>query len=119
MEFPTIKGEVDPYFEKRECRICGVTGLHEPNSFAILEAGSMKQHGKMTAPAFDNLAWLSMGFHGAHTDSGGTGDRPDSGGYIKVVEDAPMGQFAIYFCSTDCLRSFLNKCVDALEKEIG
>ena len=119
MEFPTIKGESDPHFERRECRVCGASGLHEPNSFAILEAGSMQKLGNTAAPTFDHVAWLSMAFHGAHTDSGGVGKQPDSGGHITIVEDAPMGQFAIYFCSTECLRSFMNKCVDALEEEIG
>lgn len=119
MKFPTIKGDSDPHFEKRECRVCGETGLNEPNSFAILEAGAMQQRGNTAVPSFDHVAWLSMGWHGAHSDLGGVGKRPDSGGYVKVVDDAPSGQFAIYFCSTDCLRAFLNECVDALEKEIG
>ena len=118
MEFPTIKGESDPHFDKRECRVCGARGLHEPNSFATLEAGAMEKVGNVAAAAFDHLAWLPMSWHGAHTDLDGDGKLPDTGGHLKIVDDCPSGQFAIYFCSTDCLRTFLNECVDALEKKI-
>ena len=118
MEFPTIKGESDPHFDKRECRVCGARGLHEPNSFATLEAGAMEKVGNVAAAAFDHLAWLPMSWHGAHTDLDGDGKLPDTGGHLKIVDDCPSGQFAIYFCSTGCLRTFLNECVDALEKKI-
>ena len=118
MEFPTIKGDSDPHFDKRECRVCGASGLHEPNSFAMLEAGAMEQHGNVAGPAFDHIAWLSLGWHGAHSDMSGDGKLPDTGGRVKIVEDAPSGQFTIYFCSTECLRSFLNQCVDELESRI-
>lgn len=29
-----------------------------------------------------------------------------------------MGQFEFYFCTTVCLRSFLNSTVDALEEKL-
>ena len=71
---------------------------------------------RASAPAFDALAWLGLSWHGAHSDMEGTGQRPDTGGSLKLIDDCPGGQFAIYFCSTACLRQFLNSCVDALEQ---
>jgi len=71
-----------------------------------------------SVPAFDTIAWLGMYWHGAHSEMKGTGDRPDTGGSVRIVEDCPNGQFSIAFCSTACLRQFLNNCVDELEKRI-
>jgi hypothetical protein len=119
MDLPTIKGDADPFFDRRECRVCGARGLHEPNSFAVLDGGAMVPMGDGgAAPVFDALAWFGMSWHGAHSDMKGTGQRPDTGGSVKVVDDCSAGQFAIYFCSTACLRKFLNACVDELEQRI-
>ncbi len=35
---------------------------------------------------------------------------------IEIAELVDTGQFELYFCSTDCLRAFLNYCVDELER---
>ena len=35
---------------------------------------------------------------------------------IEIAELVATGQFELYFCSTDCLRAFLNYCVDELER---
>ena len=37
---------------------------------------------------------------------------------LKIADDVKGGQFDLYFCSTKCLREFLNHCVDELEKSI-
>ena len=37
---------------------------------------------------------------------------------VHVADNCRGGQFDVYFCSTDCLRAFLNSCVDALELEV-
>ena len=34
----------------------------------------------------------------------------------EIVRDTNFGQFDLYFCSTPCLRRFLNACVDELER---
>ena len=119
MEFPTINGESDPYFDRRECRVCGSKGLHEPNSFAYVSAGTMtKLDSRASAPALDQDSFFEVGWHGAHSDLDGTGERPDTGGHLDIVKDGPGSQFAIYFCSTRCMRQFFNDCVDALEARI-
>ena len=117
MDLPAIKGNSDPFFDRRACRVCGARGLHEPNSFAVLGGGTVGSVPEGAAPTFDGL-WLDMSWHGAHSDQKGTGQRPGTGGHVRIVEDAPGWEFAIYFCSTSCLRQFLNGCVDELEKRI-
>ena len=119
MKFPTVKGKKDPIFERRQCRVCRKRGLGEPNSFATLGGGAMMPISKSTmVPAFDGVAWLEIGWHGAHSDMNGKGLLPDTGSHVRIVDDVPFGQFELYFCSTKCLRTFLNKAVDELEKRI-
>ena len=43
--------------------------------------------------------------------------RPAGTGF-QVVADTVEGQCVLNFCSTHCLRAFLNACVDHLEKLI-
>ena len=115
LKFPAIKKMTDPYFAKRQCRVCESGGMHEPNSFAILHGGATD----MSTSAASAPAWLGLTWHGAHTDQGGEGKLPDTGAELSIVEDCPGGQYAIYFCSTECLRSFLNQAVDALEESVS
>ena len=60
--------------------------------------------------------FLTLTWHGAHD----TGVGKDRGIYASVdlAENTRGGQFEVYFCSTNCLRSYLNFCVDELEKKI-
>jgi hypothetical protein len=62
--------------------------------------------------------FLNLGWHGADSDEGGIGEYPDTSAEHQVIEHDFEGQFEFYFCSTDCLRRFLNECVDDLEKKI-
>lgn len=62
--------------------------------------------------------FLSLSWHGAHLTEGGTGKDPELFVNMDVARDCIGGQFELYFCSTDCLRLFLNQCVDALEQNI-
>ena len=62
--------------------------------------------------------FLHFGWHGAHIEDGGTGKDSDSWANLDLVRDNAGGQFGFYFCSTQCLRAFLNSCVDELEEAI-
>jgi hypothetical protein len=62
------------------------------------------------------LGFLDLSWHGAH--EGGEGDDRDLGATVTVAKDVGGGQFDLYFCSTACVRDFLNSWVDALEKSI-
>ena len=59
---------------------------------------------------------LRLIWHGAH--DGGTGRDPGIEASVDIVEDTRGGQADLYFCSTGCLRQFLNECVDELERRI-
>jgi hypothetical protein len=114
MELPIVKGLEQKYLDKRMCPVCKNKGVHEPNSFAFLSAGALSEKGGSK----NLLGFFDIGWHGAHLDMGGVGVYPDKGGHVKIAEDAVGGQFELYFCSTECLRKFLNHCVDELEEKI-
>jgi hypothetical protein len=59
--------------------------------------------------------FMSLVWHGAHTNEGGHGDFPDIHKAVEIVGDARGGQFEIYFCSTNCLKAFLISAVEKLE----
>lgn len=85
---------------------------------AMLGGGALLMDRKGQSSIHDDrqLGFLHLTWHGAH-DQGVGGDRV----MYKVVDianDCRGGQFDLYFCSTACLRAFLNSCVDALELEV-
>ena len=85
---------------------------------AILSAGALLIDRKNNdgGPS-DNLdGFLDLTWHGAH--DGGEGKDKEIGTSLSIARDVQGGQFDIYFCSTNCLRAFLNHCVDELEKRI-
>jgi hypothetical protein len=60
--------------------------------------------------------FLALDWYGAH--DGGQGRDRDIFERIEIGKDVRGGQFDILFCSTKCLRAYLNFCVDELEKKI-
>src|SRR5262245_3403551 len=115
MRFPVQKGA--PKRSRRRagrCLTCGRTKVHEPHGFAFLNAGALRKIDKRTsAMAPDLEGFLGLGYHGAH-------DKKSSpSAYLSVAETAKFGQFEFYFCTTKCLRSFLNVCVDELERRLS
>ena len=66
-------------------------------------------------PSDDMDAYLCLGWHGAHPEDGGEGDDTDLHAIVQIADHVVGGQFGLYFCSTKCLRAFLNHCVDKLE----
>ena len=84
---------------------------------AILNAGAMRQVAKdRFEMATDARAFMTLMWHGAH--SGGKGELPDVFASVDVADEVANGQFELYFCSTSCLRGFLNYCVDELENRM-
>jgi hypothetical protein len=67
----------------------------------------------------DLAGFLEIGWHGAHSREGGEGPDANIGLSIELASKADGGQFEFYFCSTDCLRGFLNFCVDKLESAVA
>lgn len=98
-----------------KCAACGQTRVGEPHGFAFLNGGALKRIDKRTSVPSDELeGFLAVGYHGAH---GGT--ESEASAMVSVAEEVPTGQFEYYFCSTLCLRQFLNGCVDELERKLA
>lgn len=86
---------------------------------AILEGGAclLDKRTRVSGPDERMEGYLYMAWHGAH--DGGTGRDPKVHGLVNIALDVRGGQFALYFCSTGCLRAFLNACVDHLESKVA
>ncbi len=61
--------------------------------------------------------FLALHWHGAH--DGGIGRHRDRYVVVEIVRDSRAGQYDLCFCSPQCLRAFLNACVDELEARIA
>jgi hypothetical protein len=84
---------------------------------AILNAGALRRVGKDSYEmATDMKAFLTLTWHGAH--SGGKGEFAEIHASVNVADEVANGQFDIYFCSTTCMRGFLNYCVDQLQERM-
>lgn len=114
--FPTMNDKFPYYPTDGVCPWCGVGRVNEPNSMAILNGGALMMSEDRTCGGMDARldGFLSLIWHGAH--GGGEGEFSERGGMVRIADDCPGGQFEIYFCSTDCLRAYLNHCVDRLEE---
>ena len=71
---------------------------------------------KSGGPSDRMEGFLEFGWHGAQ--NGGFGDGREIYTRVEIIGDVIGGQFDLYFCSTPCLRKFLNACVDELDKRI-
>ena len=117
IKLPVVRKKQVVFPDKAVCPWCRKQKVYEPHSMAILNAGAMRQVGKERYEmAADTAAFLTLTWHGAH--SGGQGQWPEVYTSVDVAAQVSSGQFDLYFCSTACLRGFLNYCVDALEKQI-
>lgn len=118
MKFPVVqKGE--SYFPTdSKCPMCQ-KALVKPEKVeqVVLTVGAMKKTGK----GWDK-GWSGLGNH----DLGGilticthshNSDMP--GVSVDVVDLAGNGQADLVFCSTKCLRAFLNTVVDEVERKMG
>jgi hypothetical protein len=100
------------------CPWCKKNKVFEPHSFAVLSGGAMlMDKTRENGGPDDRLdAFLSLSWHGAHDN--GKGNYRDINEMTEIARDVRGGQFDIYFCSTKCLRAYLNYCIDKLEKKI-
>jgi len=85
----------------------------------VLSAGALKRTGRNEYSGgghADLAGTLSLFWHGAH-DSGEGMDR-ETGFMMPIVDHVKGGMFDLIFCSTKCLRAFLNTIVDDFEIRI-
>lgn len=118
MTLPTLYGQTTAIPHDAVCPWCKKNKVLEPHSMAILIGGALlmdrsNDSGRMS----DDLdGFLTLTWHGAHEK--GEGKDREIYASVDLAENTRGGQFEVYFCSTDCLRSYLNFCVDELEKKI-
>jgi len=99
--------------------MCKTAKVLEPHSMAIVNLGAVLMTNRETrsgSMSGDLDGFLRFSWHGAH--NGGTGRDAGIQASVDIVEDTRGGQADLYFCSTRCLRQFLNECVDGLERRI-
>jgi hypothetical protein len=86
---------------------------------AIINLGAIPMTNRETGSEImsDDLdGFLRIIWHGAH--DGGLGRDSGIDAHVEIVQGPRGGQADLYFCSTGCLRGFLNACVDELERRI-
>jgi hypothetical protein len=120
LKFPTIdgkKGKTD-FPDKSICPVCKKNKVFEPHSFAVLDGGALLMNRKKDegGPSPNMDGFLNFIWHGAHDGDIGIDSEVDA--LLPIADEVRGGQFDFYFCSTNCLRTFLNKCVDELENRI-
>jgi hypothetical protein len=117
IKLPVVGKKQVVFPDRAVCPWCRKRKVYEPHSMAILNAGAMRQVGKdRYEMATDTQAFMTLMWHGAHP--GGKGDLRDVYASVHIADEVANGQFDLYFCSTACLRGFLNYCVDALEERM-
>ena len=121
LKMPVVHGDKSTFPDQALCPWCRKRKVLEPHSFAVIGGGSflmdrLEDSGK---PSDDMEAYLYFGWHGAHPEEGGEGIDADIHSQVRVADSVVGGQFGLYFCSTACLRAFLNHCVDKLEWKLN
>jgi len=120
IKLPVVKGKRTLHPKKARCPWCGKRKVREPNSMAILMGGALavEKDGKTySGPTKGLHGFLSFRWHGAH--DGGEGDHRENDVILDLADSVDGGLFAIMFCSVDCLRGFLNSCLDMFEQKVG
>jgi len=117
MNFPVVQKKKSHHPKSPRCPQCRRRKVLEPHSMAFISGSTtFIQRSRLNASVADLAASLDITWHGAH-DSG-IGDDRDIFTSVSLANDCRNGEFAVYFCSTKCLRAFLNTWVDALETKI-
>ena len=119
MNFPVLTDGANVFPNIACCPQCKRRKVFEPNSMACLNGGAfLMDRRSKSGKADDRLdAFVTIDWHGAHDH--GTGEDREIYETVSLAENCRGGQFSLYFCSTKCLRAFLNSWVDALEKKIA
>jgi hypothetical protein len=111
ISYPVLKGDTRPHWPSDgRCPVCG-KNFREAGQVAYIMAGASWDAGELSVADDVIQAFLNVGVHGARTDVKDSAD-------IEIVSDLHGGQFDFEFCSTGCLRSWLNSVVDRVEQDL-
>jgi len=105
LRFPLLSGNDIPHLPRDA--VCLVCGEAIKDGVVYFTAGSVPDKDDDPEP----LAIWYVGYHSASPDCEGCA-------HIDIVYDLKGGQFDLSFCSTGCLRRFLNYIVDELEHQL-
>jgi hypothetical protein len=117
LKMPVVHGDKSTFPDEALCPWCRKRKVLEPHSFAFIDGGAllMDRLEDSGGPSEDMEAYLCVGWHGSHPEEGGEGSDAEIDSQVRVAHSVIGGQFGLYFCSTECLRAFLNHCIDKLE----
>ena len=115
MRLPLVAKKKSVAPDGNKCPWCGETKHLKANSFAVLSGGALQPDasGKFTIEDPNLRGWLNLEWQGNQL-----ADGTDKGVGVAVAHEVAGGQFHLNFCGTECLRAFLNYCVDELEQKI-
>lgn len=112
MKYPIISKKTKSFFPTSDiCPICQTNRTQLNSEFFVLNGGALKKINKKTSLSTKKMeGFLSLQYH--------SGENGQNCGFnIDIVDQSKGGQFDIYFCSTNCLRLFLNELVDCIEEK--
>jgi hypothetical protein len=117
-KLPALKDRQSFSPTKALCPWCRKHKVLEPHSMVLLSGGALAKAGRdhYSGPTKGLKAFLDFRWHGAH--DGGEGKYRENSVDVSVAQDVHGGIFTIAFCSVQCLREFLNSCLDQLEAKI-
>ena len=99
------------------CPQCRARPVCEPHSSVAIVAGALFVDESGDGGSHDQMrGFLAIDWHGAHDR--GEGPFRDTNLRTYIAESVKGGQFDILFCSTECLRQFLNQVVTEFEMEL-
>jgi hypothetical protein len=114
IKFPLLKDKKScwiPFSLGKKCECCGKKHTKDLDGvFICLGGGALKGNKRMAEMSSELVGFLSLTLHD-HNYNG-------KGGYLPIADNTKNGQFEFYFCSTQCLRKFLNHLVDRFEDGI-
>ncbi len=115
----TRRNPESPPIQARMCPVCKRRPVGEPHSFVELAGGALvfdKKHRTKAPVAGDVEAFLALTWHGAHDQ--GLGDFRETSVITPVLAEPHGGFCSMLFCSTTCLRSFLEGKIGELEASL-
>ena len=99
------------YPNKALCPVCKKKKVFEPHEFVVLSGGCMKRTGKQSASMAEEEYEGFLNFHYHNDDD-------DIHAISTMADEVKFGQFQIYTCSVQCMRTLLNKFLDDIEKDV-
>lgn len=117
MKYP-LNNENNIYPEDSICPICKNKRIFEPHNFIVLEGGALFINDSGDSVLNESMkGFLCLLWHGCHNINNDSEIKANLN--LEVIKNSKLGQFSLYFCSTKCLRVFLNNLIDDFEDQLS